>query len=72
MNPSTDTHVVHVMDLSVHEQRRVAAVLAASPDHDPGAVLAAETEARRMLFSGLDAGQRATLRLLREAGVTDA
>lgn len=72
MNPSTDTHVLHVMDLSVHEQRRLAAVLEATPDHDPGAVLADESAAWRLLYSGLDAAQRATLRLLREAGVTDA
>lgn len=36
----------HVLDLTAHEQRRLAAVLEAMPGLDPGAVLAAE--ARRI------------------------
>lgn len=62
----------HVLDLTAHEQRRLAAVLEAMPGLDPGAVLADETEAHRMLYSGLDEEQRATLRLLADAGVLDA
>jgi hypothetical protein len=62
----------HVFDLSAHEQRRLSAVLTATPDLDPGAVLAAEVEAHRMLYSGLDAEQQALLRMLVDAGVLDA
>jgi hypothetical protein len=66
------TPIPHVFDLTAHEQDRLAAVLAAMPDLDPGAVLAAETEAHRMLYSDLDADQQATYRLLVETGVLDA
>lgn len=38
--------------MTAHEQLRLAAVLDAMPDFDPGAVLAEETEAHRMLYSG--------------------
>ena len=62
----------YVFDLAAHEQHRLAAVLAATPDFDPGAVLAAETEAHRMLYSDLDAEQRATYQMLVDAGVFDA
>jgi hypothetical protein len=62
----------HVFDLSAHEQRRLSAVLAATPDIDPGAVLAAEVEAHRMLYSGLDAEQQAVFRMLVDAGILDA
>ena len=40
--------------MTAREQLRLAAVLDAMPDFDPGAVLAEETEAHRMLYSGLD------------------
>ena len=63
---------VFVLDLTAHEQTRLAAVVAAMPDLDPGAVLAAETEAHRLLYSGLDAQQRATYRMLVDAGVLGA
>jgi hypothetical protein len=62
----------HVLDLAAHEQRRLAAVFAATTDLDPGTVLAAEAEAHRMLYSGLDAEQQAMRRMLVEAGVLDA
>ncbi len=67
MNP-TPFH----FDLAAHEQQRLAAVLDAASDLDPGAVLVSETEAHRMLYSGLDAEQRATYRLLVDAGVLEA
>lgn len=62
----------HVLDLAAHEQYRLAAVLAATPDLDPAAVLAGEAAAHRMLYADLDAEQRATLRELVDAGVLDA
>lgn len=62
----------HVFDLTAHEQLRMAAVLAATPDFDPVEALAGEAEAHRLLYSGLDARQRATYRMLVEAGVLDA
>jgi Family of unknown function (DUF6400) len=61
----------HSFDLGAHEQRRLAAVLAASPTLDILAVLESEEQAHRMLYSGLDAEQQATYRLLVEAGVLD-
>lgn len=61
-----------VLDMAAHEQTRFASVLAASTDLDPGAVLAGEAEAHRMLYSGLDAEQQAVHRMLVEAGVLDA
>jgi hypothetical protein len=70
MNSTNDGR--YVFDLAAHEQRRLAAVLAATPDLDPGAVLADEAEAHRMLYSGLDAEQQATYRMLVDAGVLDA
>jgi Family of unknown function (DUF6400) len=60
------------MALAADEVRRVGAVLDAMPDWDPAAVLAAETEAHAMLYSGLDAEQRTVHALLCEAGVLDA
>jgi hypothetical protein len=57
------------VDLTAHEGRRLAAVLAAMPGWDPAVVLADETRAQAMLYSDLDAGQQATLAQLREAGV---
>ena len=62
----------YLFDLTAHEQHRLATVLAATPDLDPGAVLTAEAEAYRMLYGGLDAEQRATHRMLVDAGVLDA
>ena len=70
IRPTGASH--HLFDLTAHEQRRLAAVLAATPDLDPGAVLADETEAHRLLYGGLDAEQRATYRMLVDAGVLDA
>nr|WP_239028574.1 DUF6400 family protein [Pseudonocardia acidicola] len=62
----------YAFDMAAHENTRLAAVLAATPDWDPGAALAAETQARRMLYSGLDAEQQEIYRMLVEAGVLDA
>lgn len=59
------------LDLTAHEQHRLAAVLAATPDWDPAGVLADEMRAHEMLYSGLDAEQRAVLAQLREAGVLE-
>jgi hypothetical protein len=70
VDPTTDG--LHLLDLAAHEQRRLAAVFAATPDLDPGRVLADEAEAHRLLYSGLDAEQRATYRMLVEAGVLGA
>ena len=61
----------YALDLAAHEQRRLAAVLAATPDLDPGAVLESEAMAHRMLYGDLDADQLATYRMLVEAGVLD-
>lgn len=63
------TYAEFHMDLTAHEGRRLAAVLAATPGWDPAAALADETRAHRMLYSNLDAEQRAVLAQLREAGV---
>ena len=70
--PADAGHATHSFDLAAHEQRRLAAVLAASPDLDVLAVLESEAQAHRMLYSGLDAEQQATYRLLVEAGVLAA
>ena len=70
--PADAGRATHSFDLGAHEQRRLAAVLAASPDLDVLAVLESEAQANRMLYSGLDAQQQATHRLLVEAGVLDA
>lgn len=61
-----------VIDLTAYERRRICAVLDAMPDWDPVAVLAAETEAHALLYSGLDAEQRAMYDLLFSEGVLDA
>lgn len=55
-----------MLDLSAHEQTRLAAVLDATLDFDPAAALAGETEALRRLYSGLDPAQEAVLAMLRE------
>jgi hypothetical protein len=62
----------HSFDLGAHEQRRLAVVLEAMPDLDVLAVLDSEAQAHRMLYSGLDAEQRATYRMLLDAGVLEA
>jgi hypothetical protein len=68
----SEGHAAYVFDLTVHEQRRLAAVLDATPDFDPAAALAAEAEAYRMLYSDLDAEQQAVYRLLLDAGAINA
>ncbi|MBO0850676.1 MAG: hypothetical protein J2P20_14540 [Pseudonocardia sp.] len=45
----------YAFDLTAREQRRLAAVYEASPDLDPGAVLAEEAGTHRMLYSQHDA-----------------
>jgi hypothetical protein len=70
--PAEAGRATHSFDLGAHEQRRLAAVLAATPDIDVLAVLDSEAAAHRMLYSGLDGEQQATYRLLVEAGVLDA
>jgi hypothetical protein len=67
-----DSYTSWAFDLAGHEQRRLAAVLAASPDFDPVAALASEAEAHRVLYAGLDAEQQAMYRLLTDIGVLDA
>jgi hypothetical protein len=60
------------VDLSAHEQRRLAAVmqqLVSDPRFDPGAVLAAEQRAQELLMSNLDDEQVAVRDRLRAAGV---
>lgn len=61
-----------VIDLTAYERRRICAVLDATPDWDPVAVLAAETKAHAMLYSGLDTEQRAVYDLLCTEGVLNA
>lgn len=57
-------------DLAEGEHRRLAAVLAASPDVDPGVLTAEESQAHGMLYDGLDEQQRTTYRMLVEAGAS--
>ena len=68
---ATVTHLTEVtFDLSGHETARVAAVLAAcSDDVDLVAMHNAECDARRMLYSSLDAEQRAIHQQLTDAGI---
>ncbi|MDH2426256.1 DUF6400 family protein [Sphaerisporangium sp. TRM90804] len=62
--------IVFEMDLSAHETRRRAEVMAAlGPEWDPPAVMRSEREALDLLYSGLDAEQRVTYEMLAEAGV---
>jgi hypothetical protein len=57
-------------DLSGHETARVAAVLAAcADDMDLLAMYHAECDARRMLYSSLDAEQRAIHKQLVDDGI---
>jgi hypothetical protein len=58
------------VDLTAHEGTRLAAVLEAlGPDWDPVEVYAGEAEARRMLYSNLDADQQFSYDLLVAHGV---
>lgn len=62
--------IEHVFDLAAHETERLAAVLVAQGSgFDPDAVLAGETAARLMLYSGLDKSQQKTYDELVVAGV---
>ncbi|TJZ58856.1 hypothetical protein FCH28_01470 [Streptomyces piniterrae] len=70
---NTSDHQIFEFDLTEHETRRRTEVLAALGDTwDPVAVLEAETEANRLLYSGLDAEQQATYEMLVAAGVLPA
>jgi uncharacterized protein DUF6400 len=63
-------HAVFEIDLRHEEARRRAEVVAAlGPHWDPAAVLRGEEEAYGLLYSGLDAEQRATYDRLASAGV---
>lgn len=61
-----------VLDLAAEEGRRLSAVLAAWTGWDPLAVLAAETAAHRLLYSGLDHEQERVYQLLVQAGILGA
>jgi hypothetical protein len=61
-----------VFDLTQHEATRLAAVLEATPDWDPAAMLEAETEAHRLLYSDLSPEQEAVYRMLIDEGLLDA
>ncbi|MEV0373933.1 DUF6400 family protein [Streptomyces sp. NPDC050636] len=70
---NTSDHQIFEFDLTEHEARRRTEVLAALGDTwDPIAVMAAETEAHRLLYSGLDAEQQATYDMLVAADVLPA
>lgn len=73
MTPTNDLSC-RMFDLVGHEQSRLAAVLAAGGDlaPDPGAVLAAEAAAHRMLYSDLDPEQQRIYQMLVDAGVLGA
>jgi hypothetical protein len=61
---------VFELDLTGHEARRRAEVIAAlGDDWDPVAVLRSEQEALGLLYSGLDEEQRRTYEMLVAAGV---
>lgn len=75
-NPGPGDHrepelVPFTFDLTRHEMRRLAAILATVPDWDPTVALSEENEAYRLLCSGLDADQLATFEMLRGEGVLD-
>ena len=58
------------IDLTAHEGARLAAVLdAIGPHWDPTEIYASESEARRMLYTHLDADQQAAYDVLIAAGV---
>jgi hypothetical protein len=66
----SDTDFEFTFDLSADEMRRRAEVIKAlGPDWDPIAVLQGEAEAYDLLYSGLDADQRAIYQQLVDAGV---
>jgi hypothetical protein len=68
--PPNPTYTVFEIDLVREEARRRAEVVAAlGPHWDPVAALRAEEEAHDLLYSGLDARQRATYDMLVSAGV---
>ncbi|MEO3973090.1 DUF6400 family protein [Streptomyces sp. CAU 1734] len=72
MNQSSEQNdlIPFDVDLTTHEVRRRAEVVAALGDGwDPAAVLRGEDEAHALLYSGLDAGQRRTHDMLVAAGV---
>lgn len=58
--------------LTCHEVRRLGAVLDATADWDPAVALTAAAQAYELLYSGLNAEQRAVYDLLCEEGVLDA
>ncbi|WP_214410415.1 DUF6400 family protein [Sphaerisporangium fuscum] len=63
-------HIVFEMDLSLHETRRRAEVVAAlGTDWDPVAVVRGEQEAYDLLYSGLDDRQLEVYDMLVAAGV---
>lgn len=67
---SDHAHVVFEVDLTLHEVRRRAEVVAAlGPDWDPPAALRAEEDAFDLLYSDLDAEQQQTYAMLVAAGV---
>ncbi|MDQ2708805.1 MAG: DUF6400 family protein [Actinomycetota bacterium] len=70
--PDPNTSDAFSWDLTGHELRRLAATLDGMPDWQPATALRLETEAYRMLMSGLDDDQRAVHRMLVEAGVLNA
>jgi hypothetical protein len=61
------------VDLTAHEGTRLAAVLeAVGSDWDPAEIYVGETEAHRMLYSGLDPDQQSSYDLLVASGVLPA
>lgn len=63
---------LHVLDLTAHEQTRVAAVLEAIGDvFNPVEILEGEHEARALLYNNLDTEQLAVYDELVRAGVLD-
>ncbi len=64
------TLVPFTIDLTAHEGARLAAVLdALGPHWDPTEIYTGEAEARRMLYTHLDADQQAAYDVLVAAGV---
>ncbi|MCF6525988.1 DUF6400 family protein [Streptomyces sp. JJ36] len=71
--PPADAHISLDIDLTAHESRRRAEVMAALGDTwDPVAALRGEEEAYDLLYSGLDAEQQRTYEMLVAAGVLPA
>ncbi|GAB7029517.1 DUF6400 family protein [Streptomyces sp. NPDC021749] len=75
---TTDDHItepseIFEFDLTAHEARRRAEVVAALGDTwDPLTVMEDEAAAHRLLYSGLDADQQATYDMLVAANVLPA